>query len=61
MGAGGRRRQAARSGVPSEELAQVVSDLVGPTTVVQLSDAVYWGREIEHERYLLSAVLPDRS
>jgi ubiquinone/menaquinone biosynthesis C-methylase UbiE len=49
-----------RSGVPSDELAQVVADLVGPATVVQLSDAVYWGREIEHERYLLTAALPTR-
>jgi ubiquinone/menaquinone biosynthesis C-methylase UbiE len=45
-------------GVPSEELAEVVGDLVGPATVVRLSDAVYWGREIEDERYLLTATLP---
>jgi ubiquinone/menaquinone biosynthesis C-methylase UbiE len=44
-----------RSGVPSEELAEVVGELVGPARVVQLGDAVYWGHEIEHERYLLAA------
>lgn len=46
-----------RAGVPSDELAQVVTDLVGPATVVPLRDAVYWGREIDHERYLLTATL----
>ncbi len=46
-----------RSGVPSEELAQVVRELVGEPVVVQLGDSVYWGKEIEHERYLLKADL----
>jgi SAM-dependent methyltransferase len=45
------------AGVPSEELAAAVRDLGGDPTVVQLSDAVYWGKEIEHERYLLVADL----
>lgn len=46
------------AGVPSEELAAVVRDLVGEPVVVQLDDAVFWGKEIEHERYLLRAVAP---
>jgi ubiquinone/menaquinone biosynthesis C-methylase UbiE len=50
-----------RSGVPSEELADVVRALVGEPAVVQLSDATYWGKEIEHERYLLTVRLPDPS
>jgi ubiquinone/menaquinone biosynthesis C-methylase UbiE len=44
-----------RSGVPSPELAAVVRELVGEPTVVQLGDTVYWGKELEHERYLLTA------
>ena len=44
-----------RAGVPSDELAEVVRELVGEPVVVQLGDAVYWGKEIEHERYLLKA------
>ncbi|SDP21173.1 Methyltransferase domain-containing protein [Pedococcus dokdonensis] len=44
------------AGVPSEELAGVVRELVGEPVVVQLDDAVFWGKEIEHERYLLRAV-----
>ena len=44
------------SGVPSEELAAVVGELVGECTVVQLTDSVFWGKDIEHERYLLRAV-----
>ena len=46
-----------RAGVPSEELAQVVRDLVGEPVVVPLGDAVFWGKEIEHERYLLKVDL----
>ncbi|MEP6856378.1 MAG: class I SAM-dependent methyltransferase, partial [Pedococcus sp.] len=46
-----------RSGVPSQELAAVVRDLVGEPAVVQLTDATYWGKEIEHERYLLTVRL----
>jgi SAM-dependent methyltransferase len=46
------------AGVPSEELAAVVQDLVGEPVVVQLTDSVYWGKDIEHERYLLRAVAP---
>jgi ubiquinone/menaquinone biosynthesis C-methylase UbiE len=42
------------SGVPSEELAAVVRDLVGEPVVVQLTDSSYWGKEVEHERYLLT-------
>jgi ubiquinone/menaquinone biosynthesis C-methylase UbiE len=45
------------AGVPSEELAQVVREVVGEPVVVQLGDSVYWGKEIEHERYLLKADL----
>jgi SAM-dependent methyltransferase len=44
-----------RAGVPSEELAAAVRDLVGPATVVPLGDARYWGREVDDERYLLTA------
>lgn len=46
------------AGVPSEELAAVVGELVGECTVVQLTDSVFWGKEIDHERYLLRAVAP---
>ncbi|GAA2169037.1 class I SAM-dependent methyltransferase [Pedococcus bigeumensis] len=46
------------AGVPSEELAAVVKELVGEPVVVQLTDSVYWGKDIEHERYLLRAVAP---
>lgn len=46
-----------RAGVPSDELAEVVRGLVGEPTVVKLTDTAYWGREIEHERYLLVADL----
>lgn len=45
-------------GVPSEELAAVVAELVGAPVVVQLTDSVYWGKDIEHERYLLRAMTP---
>ena len=48
-----------RAGVPSDELAAVVADLVGESVVVQLTDSVYWGKQIEHERYLLRAMAPD--
>ncbi len=47
-----------RAGVPSQELAELVRELVGEPSVVQLTDAAYWGGEIEHERYLLCARLP---
>ena len=33
----------------------MVRDLVGEPAVLQLSDATYWGKQIEHERYLLTA------
>lgn len=46
------------AGVPSEELAAVVGELVGQPVVVQLTDSVFWGKEIEHERYLLRAQAP---
>lgn len=46
------------AGVPSDELAAVVRELVGEPVVVQLDDAVFWGKEIEHERYLLRAEAP---
>ena len=50
------------SGVPSEQLAAVVADLVGSTpAVVQLTDSSYWGKEIDHERYLLTVQLPSSS
>jgi SAM-dependent methyltransferase len=48
-----------RAGVASADLARVVGELGGQPTVVQLSDAVYWGSEIQHERYLLMAVMND--
>lgn len=44
-----------RAGIPSEELVEVVRGLGGEPRVVQLSDRVFWGKEIEHERYLLMA------
>lgn len=50
-----------RAGVPSQELAAVVRDLAGEPAVVQLRDSIYWGKEIEHERYLLTVRLPDPS
>ncbi|WP_082580914.1 class I SAM-dependent methyltransferase [Phycicoccus sp. Root563] len=46
-----------RSGVPSVELAAVVRELVGEPAVVQLTDSTYWGKEIEHQRYLLTVQL----
>lgn len=46
-----------RAGVPSAELAELVGELVGPASVVPLSDQVYWGREVQDERYLLTARL----
>lgn len=42
-------------GVPSQELAARVRALGLEPTVVQLRDEVFWGRQIEHERYLLAA------
>jgi SAM-dependent methyltransferase len=44
-----------RAGVPSEELALAVRDLGLDPVVVPLSDSVFWGKEIQHERYLLHA------
>jgi ubiquinone/menaquinone biosynthesis C-methylase UbiE len=44
------------AGVPSDELAAVVGELVGESVVVQLTDSVFWGKDIEHERYLLRAL-----
>ena len=44
------------AGVPSDELTAVVGELVGEATVVQLTDSAFWGKDIEHERYLLRAV-----
>lgn len=49
------------AGVPSEELAAVVAELVGEPVVVQLTDSVFWGKHPEHERYLLQARTPTRS
>ena len=46
------------AGVPSEELAAVVGELVGEPVVIQLTDSVFWGKHIEHERYLLRALAP---
>jgi ubiquinone/menaquinone biosynthesis C-methylase UbiE len=45
-----------RAGVPSDELSGLVAELVGETVVVQLTDTVFWGHEIDHERYLLRAI-----
>ena len=47
-----------RAGVPSDELALALRDLGLEPAVVQLSDSVFWGREIEHERYLVHAAAP---
>ncbi|HEV7147142.1 MAG TPA: class I SAM-dependent methyltransferase [Pedococcus sp.] len=44
-----------RQGVPSQELAARVQALGFEPTVVQLRDEVFWGRQLEHERYLLAA------
>ena len=49
------------AGVPSQELAAVVGELVGAPVVVQLSDGVYWGKEIDHERYLVRAIAASAS
>ncbi|GAB3435289.1 class I SAM-dependent methyltransferase [Phycicoccus ginsengisoli] len=46
------------AGVPSQELAAVVRELVGEPRVLPLWDTVYWGKELEHERYLLTATAP---
>ncbi|MGO4343563.1 class I SAM-dependent methyltransferase [Pedococcus sp. 2YAF34] len=58
-GADGKPAAPWRAGVPSHELAAVVRELVGEPAVVQLTDSVYWGKEIEHERYLLTVRLAD--
>jgi ubiquinone/menaquinone biosynthesis C-methylase UbiE len=50
-----------RAGVPSDELALAVRDLALEPVVVQLTDQAYWGREVEHERYLLRALAPAAS
>jgi SAM-dependent methyltransferase len=47
-----------RAGVPSDELALALRDLGLEPAVVQLSDSVFWGRQIEHERYLVHAAAP---
>lgn len=47
-----------RAGVPSDELALVVRDLGLEPVLVQLTDQAYWGREVEHERYLLLGRAP---
>ncbi|GAA4723884.1 class I SAM-dependent methyltransferase [Pedococcus ginsenosidimutans] len=59
-GADGKPPAPWRAGVPSQELAAAVRDLVGEPAVVQLTDSLYWGKEIEHERYLLTARLTAR-
>lgn len=43
-----------RAGVPSAELVAAVRDLAAEPVVVQLTDSTYWGKQIEHERYLLT-------
>jgi len=58
-GADGKPAAPWRAGVPSDELAAVVRELVGEPVVVPLRDSIYWGKEIEHERYLLTARLAD--
>ena len=50
-----------RAGVPSDELSAVVRELVGESVVVQLTDTVFWGKAIEHERFLLRAMSPTAS
>ena len=44
------------SGVPSEELAAVEGEQGGESTDEHLTDSVFWGKDLEHERYLLRAV-----
>lgn len=50
-----------RDGVPSKELVATVRALGFEPTVVQLRDQVFWGKQIEHERYLLAARRLDES
>jgi SAM-dependent methyltransferase len=50
-----------REGVPSQELVARVRALGFEPTVVQLRDEVFWGKQIEHERYLLAARRLDES
>lgn len=54
----GRPEAVWRAGVPSDELALAVRDLGLEPVVVQLTDQAYWGREVEHERYLLRGQAP---
>ena len=46
-----------RAGAPSDELAAYLRGLphVADVTVRRLPEPIYWGREIDHERYLLVA------
>ena len=40
-------------GVRADQLREAVSPVATAVHVVELTDSVYWGKEIEHERYLL--------
>jgi ubiquinone/menaquinone biosynthesis C-methylase UbiE len=45
-------------GVRSQDLREAVAPLAEDVRVVQLTDPVLWGREIDDERYLLTATAP---
>ena len=50
-----------RSGVTSTRLRKAVAPMATSVRVVPLDDPVYWGKPIDHERYVLVADLPDES
>ena len=45
-------------GVAAPELRAAVEQVAENVQVVQLTDPVLWGREIDDERYLLTATVP---
>jgi ketosteroid isomerase-like protein len=45
-------------GVRSEDLRAAVAQVAEDVHVVQLTDPVLWGRDIDDERYLLAARVP---
>ena len=60
LGPGGRSRQAGPAvecrACPPRSWRRSSGELVGEAVVVQLTDSVFWGKDIEHERYLLRAM-----
>ncbi len=48
-------RWATGAGMKAAEMMPTVERVVGPVRLERLTDAVLWGREIDDERYLLSA------